>query len=331
VSDRPIHWAIVGTGRMADVFARELSALRSDGAILGAVVSRDITTARDFAGRHEIPQAYGSVTHLAAQADIDAVYIASPPSAHAEHARACIEARKAVLCEKPFTINASEARGLIALARSQGTFLMEAMWTRFLPNVVALRSALREKIIGDIQLIIAGGAFIPACTPDHYLLNRTLGGGALLDAGVYLLSLVSMILGGAVRIFASGEIGAHGVDEHDALLVDYSGGAKALLYVSLRARRMPDMEILGTRGRILVRGPIFNPSAFIVTDADGAQSQHELPHRGSGYGYQIVEVMQCLRAERNESGVMPLDETLSIMQTMDEVRRQLGLRYTADN
>lgn len=330
MSQRPIRWGIVGTGRMADVFARELVALTDRGAVPAAVVSRDIAKARDFAGRHGIAEACASVTQLAAQADIDAVYIASPPSTHVDHARACIEARKAVLCEKPFTINAREARELITLARNQGSFLMEAMWTRFLPNVVALRTALREKVIGDVQLIIAGGAFIPSCEPDYYLLNRSLGGGVLLDAGVYLVSLASMVLGTPARVFASADIGAQGVDEHDVLMLEYNGGARALLHVSMRARRMPDMEILGTRGRILLHGPIFNPAGYTVTRPDGSQSHHELPRAGTGYGYQIVEVMRCLRDGLTESDVMPLDETLSIMQTMDDARRHFGLRYSAD-
>lgn len=331
MSAAPIRWGIIGTGRMADVFARELAALADAGAVLSAVVSRDRLKAHDFASRHCAERAYQSVEQLVAQPDIDAVYIASPPSMHATHVRACLQASMAVLCEKPFTTNAREARDLIALARDRRTFLMEGMWTRFLPNVAALRTALRERVIGDVQLIIAGGAFIPSCAPEYYLINRALGGGVLLDAGVYLVSLASMVLGTPVRVFASADIGAHGVDEHDVLMLDHSGGARALLYVSMRARRMPDMEILGTRGRILLHGPIFNPSGYTVTRADGSQSHHELPRRGSGYGYQIEAVMQCLRARLTECDTMPLDETLSIMETMDEARRHFGLRYPADD
>lgn len=316
---------------MADVFARELTVLAGQGGVLGAVVSRYPARARDFAERHKIPHAYAAVIELAEQADIDAVYIASPPSAHADHARECIAAGKAVLCEKPFTINAREARDLIALARNKGTFLMEAMWTRFLPNVVALRQELREKSIGDAQLIIAGGGFIPSCEPDQILLNHSLGGGVLLDAGVYLVSMASMVLGAPSRICGSANIGAHGFDEHDVVMLDHASGAKALLYVSLRTRRMPDMEISGTQGRILVHGPVFNPAGYTVMRPDGSQSRQDLSATGTGYGHQIVEMMNCLRAGRIESDVMPLDETLSIMETMDEARRQFGLRYAADD
>lgn len=331
MSNAPIRWGIVGTGRMAEVFARELAELADSGAVLGAVVSRDRLKACEFAHRHSADRAYESVHQLVEQPDIDAVYIASPPSTHAAHVRTCLQARKAVLCEKPFTTNAHEARGLIALARDQRTFLMEAMWTRFLPNVAALRTALRERVVGDVQLIVGGGAFIPSCAPEYFLFNRALGGGVLLDAGVYLVSLASMVLGTPLHVFASADIGAHGVDEHDVLTLDHRGGARALLYVSMRARRLPDMEIMGTRGRILLHGPIFNPAGYTVTRADGSQSHHELPRRGSGYGYQIEAVMQCLRAGLTECDIMPLDETCSIMATMDEARSQFGLRYPADH
>src|SRR4051812_28896833 len=171
MTSRPIRWGIVGTGRMAEVLARELIELAPQGAVLAAVASRDVSRAREFAGRFNIPRHYDAVAELAAQPDVDAVYIASPPSAHIEHARTCLLAGKAVLCEKPFTTNAREARELIALARTRRSFLMEALWTRFLPNVVALRKTLREGVIGDIQMIIGGGGFIPACSPDYYLVN----------------------------------------------------------------------------------------------------------------------------------------------------------------
>lgn len=325
-----IRWGIIGTGRMANLLARELRALCGHGAVLAAVASRDPTRAREFADRHDVARAYASVDELAAQTDIDAVYIASPPSAHAQHVRTCIAARKAVLCEKPFTINAREAGELIQRARDRGSFLMEAMWTRFLPSVISLRQSLQDREIGELQLIVAGGGFIPAPDPDYYLFNPTLGGGALLDAGVYLVSMSSMVLGTPLRTFASADIGVHGVDEHDVLVLDHVDGARALLYVSLRTSRMPDLEIMGSRGRIRLHGPVFKPPGYTITRGDAFPEHRVPPVDGSGYGYQVLEVMNCLRKGHLESEVMPLDETLTIMRTLDNARSQFGMRYAAD-
>ncbi len=307
---------------MAAVMAAELQALGPQGARLVAVGSRTQAAADSFAKRFGIPRAHGSHEALAADEAIDAVYIASPPVAHAGNMLSCLRHRKAVLCEKPFTTNAAEAREAIDLARTSGVFLMEAMWTRFLPAVRALRELLASGAIGQIQLMIGGGAFVPDPEPGYYLFSPELGGGALLDAGVYLVSMSSMCLGAPQRVLSSAEIGRHGVDDHDVLVLEHAGGARSLLYVSLRARRSPDLEILGDAGRIHVAAPIFKPPRLtLIRDGQEAQTL-EYPVSGSGYGYQAVELMEAVRAGRTESAVMPLSETLSIMETLDEARRQ---------
>jgi predicted dehydrogenase len=207
---------------------------------------------------------------------------------------------------------------------------MEAMWTRFLPAVSAVRDLLKSGAIGRVQMIVGGGAFIPDFGPEHYLLNKELGGGVLLDAGVYLVSMASMILGTPTRIQSSGIIGRFGVDEQDAILLEHADGSTALLYVSLHARRSPDLEILGESGRISIAAPIFKPAKLTVWNKSGAATVTEYPIAGTGYGYQIREVADALRAGRRESTIMPLDETLSIMQTMDTIRQQVGLRYAGE-
>lgn len=328
---KPVRWGILGTGRMAAEMAMELQRLASQGAQLCAVASRSVETAKAFSLRYAAPRAYGSYSELAADPAIDIVYVATPPSEHADHMLLCIENRKAVLCEKPFTLNAQQARRAIDSARAKGVFLMEAMWTRFLPSMAALRQLQQAGTLGRIDLIIAGGAFIPNCSAEYYLLNRTLGGGALLDAGVYLISLSSMLLGPPSRIRAALDIGSSGVDEHDALILEHASGAKALLYVSMRARRAPDMEILGTAGRILVGAPIFKPTQLIVTPSSSSPVTREFPAEGNGYGYQLLAVMQALRDRQTECALMPLAETLSIMETLDEARRQNGLRYPGED
>ncbi len=325
-----VRWGILGTGRMAAIMAGELAAMRAEGIELVAVASRNVQSAQNFARRYGISKGWGSYAELAADAGVDAVYIATPHSVHHDNMLGCLRGAKAVLCEKPFTINAREARTVIDEARRGGHFVMEAMWTRFLPAVAAVRDLLRAGAIGRVQVIVGGGAFVPDFGPEHYLLNKDLGGGVLLDAGVYLVSMASMILGTPTRIQASGIIGRYGVDEQEAILLEHANGSTALLYVSLRARRSPDLEILGESGRISVAAPIFKPAKLTVWNKDGAATMTEYPIAGTGYGYQIREVVDALRAGRRESTTMPLDETLSIMQTMDTIRQQVGVRYAGE-
>jgi predicted dehydrogenase len=328
---RVIRWGIMGTGRMADALAREMALLRDAGVQLAAVASRSTDRARAFADRHAIPHALGDYAALAAGDAVDAIYVATPHSLHAAHMLACVQGGKATLCEKPFTLNAGEARRVIAAAQTRGVFVMEAMWTRFLPAVTALRELIAGGAIGRVQLLVGGGAFLPDRSQPHYLLDRSLGGGVLLDAGVYLLSMASMLLGAPSRCQANGLIGDTGVDEQDAILLDHPGGAAALLYVSLRSRRSPDLEILGDGGRIQLAAPVFRPERLSLWRADGTASTSEHPIAGSGYGYQIRAVSEAVRAGRLQSSVMPLDETLTIMETMDAVRRQIGLRYEGES
>ena len=302
-----VRWGIVGTGRMASIVAGELAALGRRGIELGAVASRRLDTARDFALRHGIPAACDSVDELAARADIDAVYIATPHVRHCDDMLACLESGKAVLCEKPFTLNAPEAERVVAAARAHGLFAMEAMWTRFLPSMVALRTHLADGTLGKVRMLVGGGAFVPAQEAGHYLFDRHLGGGVLLDAGVYLVSMASMILGTPRRVLACGALGRTGVDEQDAMLLEHADGACAALYVSMQARRAPDFEILADGGRIRIEPPVFRPTRLTLWNASGEQRSEEFAIDGSGYGYQVLEVSKAIREGQRESAVVPLD------------------------
>jgi predicted dehydrogenase len=315
---------------MASTIATELAALRDEGHELVAVASRRRQTAADFAARHGIPYAIEGYDALACDGRVDAVYVATPHVLHCSNMLACLAGGKAVLCEKPFTINASQASAVIEQARRRRIFVMEAMWTRFLPAIRALRDLLRADAIGRVRMVIGGGAFMPERKPGYYLFDHDLGGGVLLDAGVYLISMASMVLGTPIKVLAAGAIGETGVDEQTAVTLETAEQATALLYVSLRARRPPDLEILGERGRIRVEAPVFRPAALTVWGADGAATVHSHPIDGSGYGGQLREVAAALRQGRTESAIMPLDETLSIMRTMDAVRAQIGLQYPGE-
>jgi predicted dehydrogenase len=312
---------------MAATLAGELAGLREEGHELVAVASRQRSKAVDFAAQHGIAETFGSDSELTRCDGINAVYIATPHHLHAANMLDCIAGGKAVLCEKPFTINGEQAAEVIEAARRARVFVMEAMWTRFLPSIVALRELLCAGALGRVDTIVGGGAFIPSPTPGHYLFDRNLGGGVLLDAGVYLVSLASMVLGTPTRVLASGQIGESGIDEHASMLLEHGDGATAQLYVSLRARRSPDLEILGDRGRVRIEAPVFRPGSLTVWDTGGQASSLPFPVTGTGYGYQLREMATALRSGRMESAVLSLAETLSIMRTMDAVREQIGLQY----
>lgn len=327
---RTVRWGIVGTGRMAATIADEINAMRSYGTSVEAVASREMDKARAFAQRHGVNRAVDDLGALATDAAVDALYIATPHTHHLDGLLAAVAAGKAVLCEKPFTLNAAETDRVVRAADNSGSFVMEAMWSRFLPALAAVRAIVNAGILGRVHLIVGGGAFQPDRSGDHYLFDPARGGGVLLDAGVYLLSLTSMLLGTPTRIQASGRIGATGVDEQDAIVLEHANGAMALLYLSLHARRSPDLEILGDAGRLRIQAPVFRPTRLTLVDRSGAESTQDYPIEGSGYGYQIREVIDAVRAGRRDSPIMPVSESRSIMQTMDSIRRQIGLVYPGE-
>ena len=322
---KKIRWGILGTGRMAGEFAKGLTEVND--AQLVAIGSRTKDSAQRFAANFNVPNIHLGYENVATDENVDVIYIATPHNSHKDNAVLCLENGKAVLCEKPFTINAEEAEMVINLARRKNIFLMEAMWTRFIPAVVKLRELLDKQVIGNVQLMLAGGAFIPEFDPEFYLFNYELGGGVLLDAGVYLISMASMVFGMPDKILAMGQLGKTGVDEHDAILLEHGNGALANLYVSLRAKSSPDLTLIGDKGKIYAHAPIFCPSKLTIA-ADGKEEVIELPFEANGYQFEAMEVDRCLREGKTESGIMQLDETWQIMRTMDNIRTQIGLKYS---
>jgi predicted dehydrogenase len=313
---------------MAGDFAAALQGLED--VTLAAVASRTDRSAADFGQRHGFANRHGSYRELLDDATVDVVYIATPHSSHCALALQSLQAGKAVLCEKPFAINALQAQQMIGLAREKELFLMEAMWTRFVPAVVKLRELLQRQAIGEVQIMLAGGAYMPDFDPEHYLFKPELGGGILLDAGVYLVSMASMVFGNPKTVQATGELGPSGVDEHEAIILGHPGGEIANLYVSHRARSSPDLTLLGSEGKIYLHPPVFCPGALTLS-IDGRDDEvFDFSEPESGYRYQAMEVNRCLRDGRIESELMPLDESLAIMATLDAIRRQLGVSYPAD-
>jgi predicted dehydrogenase len=320
-----IRWGILGTGRIARTFARGLALLPD--AVLVAVGSRSQATADAFGDTFDVPRRHASYVALAGDPDVDVVYVATPHSLHRDNSRLCLQAGKAVLCEKPFAINAGEAQDVIALARKNGCFLMEAMWTRFLPVLEKVRHLLGDSAIGEVRMLIADFGFDAPFDPQSRLFDPHLGGGALLDVGVYLVSLASMLFGPPTRITGMAHLGQTGVDEQAAVTLGYEGGQLAVLATAIRTRTPQEALLAGTEGHIRIHSQWWHPTTLTLSIHGQEDDVMHLPFEGNGYSYEATEVMDCLRAGKLESDLMPLDETLAIMRTMDHIRAQWGLRY----
>jgi predicted dehydrogenase len=326
--ERPTRWGVLGTGAIAAAFTTDLQALED--AQLVAVASRTQRGADDFAGRFGIPRAYGDYRAMCDDDEVDVVYVATPHVAHHAATLTAIRCGKAVLVEKPFALNAIEAAEMVAEARSAGTFVMEAMWTRFLPHVQQIRGLIAGGRLGEVRSLVAElGAVAP---PDrsHRLNNPELGGGALLDIGVYLVSFASMLFGNPVGVLASGHLGSSGVDTQTAIVLGYPDGAQAALLTSFESDNGNQAHINGSLARIELDGPFFMPAAFRVVGPGGAVESFPSTEPLHGLRHQAAEVRRCLRLGLTESPTMPADETVQIMATLDGIRRQIGLRYPGE-
>jgi predicted dehydrogenase len=320
-----VRWGIMGTGRIAGDFATGLRALPD--AELAAVGSRSAAAAAAFAERFGPTRRHADYAALAADPDVDIVYVATPHPFHHANARLCLEAGKAVLCEKPFTLNADQARDLVALARARGLFLMEAMWTRFLPAMVEIRHRVEAGELGEVRLLTADFGFRKPFDPGHRLYDPELGGGALLDIGVYLVSLSSLLFGPPTAIRSLAEFGASGVDEREALLLGHPDGALAQLTATISAATPQEAMIVGDEGWLQIHPLWWKAARYTIARAGREPETVAVPFAGNGYNYEAAEAMRCLRAGETESPGMPLAETVSIMETLDRVRAEWGLRY----
>ncbi len=324
-----IRWGIIGTGNIARQFARGLTSVPD--AELVAVGSRSQESADKFGDMFDVPRRHPTYEALAADSDVDAVYVSTPHSLHMENTLLCLEHGKAVLCEKPFAINAQQAQQMVDKAREKNLFLMEAMWSRYFPLMGKIRDLLADGAIGDVRLVEVDFGFRTAFNPKSRLFDPALGGGALLDVGIYPVSLASMVLGRPSRVMSMAHLGETGVDEQAAMLFGYEQGEIAVLSTAIRTSTPHVAVINGTLGRITIHAPWWQPTRMLLEVHGREKSEIEMPIKGNGYNYEAMEVGECLRAGKQESAVTPLDETLSVMQTLDEIRTQWGLKYPMED
>lgn len=324
-----ICWGILGTGSIAHQFARGLAALPD--ADLVAVGSRAQATADTFADEFNVPHRHASYDALARDPEIDAIYVATPHSVHKDNSILCLRAGKAVLCEKPLCVNKREAQELIQVAREERRFLMEAMWTRFLPTLIQTRQWLAEGAVGEARMVQADFGFRANPDPKSRLFDPHFGGGGLLDVGVYAVSFASMVFASPpIHVTGVAHIGETEVDEQGAAVLGYDGGGLALVASAVRTNTPQEAWIMGTEGRIRLHAPFWKGTKATLFRQGKDPEDFEFPLEGNGYNYEAAAVAECLRQGKLECEVMPHDESLAVMETMDRIRAEWGLVYPMD-
>ncbi|RLK48916.1 Gfo/Idh/MocA family protein [Microbacterium telephonicum] len=323
-----LRWGILATGGIAHAFTSDL---RTAGLTVAAVGSRRAEAAADFAREYDIPHAHGSYEDLVADPDVDIVYIATPHPSHAENAILALEAGKHVLVEKPFTLTGDEAQRVADVARANGLLAMEAMWTRYLPHMVRIREILAAGTIGEVRAVFADHTQKISTDPTHRLNALELGGGALLDLGIYPISFAWDILGAPVAVSARGRLADTGADAEVATIATHAGGALSTSISSSRAAGPNVATVLGTDGRIEIDRTWYCPTTFQVIAHGGTViEQYTSEVDGRGMQYQALYAEQLVAEGRTDSALLPLAESVAIMRSLDEIRAQLGVVYPGE-
>lgn len=326
-----IKWGILACGKIAKKFASDLRLVED--AELIAVASRSKENALEFAKEYPAKYTFGSYKELVSNPEIDIIYVASPHAMHHEHTLLCLHHGKAVLCEKAFAINFRQATEMVELARSKNLFLMEALWTKFLPHYLKVKEMIGEGMIGEVKGVLANFGFKPVEPVADRLLNPSLGGGALLDIGIYPVFLAQSLLGKPDEILASMNRSTTGVDEQSSMIFTYSNGLTASLFSSLASNMETDADIFGTEGRIRLTNRFYEPSTTIQYYPDKVDSRREIfvaREPGWGYQHEIRHVNECIQNGLVESPLHTHNDTLLLMSTLDEIRKKMGLVYSVE-
>ena len=321
------RWGILGTGGIAQAFAKDLAYL--DDHVVAAVGSRTIASATKFASAFPGCVSYGSYDELV-NADVDAIYVASPHPMHEEHAMLAMRAGKPVLCEKAFTINQRQARQLTDYSHAHNVALMEAMWTRFLPHIAQIKEIIAAGTLGEIHTVIADhGQYIPYERAAR-LWEPELGGGALLDLGIYSLTIAHLVLGNPSQIQAQATLTDKKVDLQTSMILTYPSGAHALLSCTMAVRSSVSAVIAGEKARIEIDGSFYAPTAFRVITRDGEVTEYPKNYQGGGLREEAREFARVVQSGEIESPLMPHATSLELMRQMDEIRRQIGVKYPGE-
>ena len=321
-------WGILGPGGIARAFARDLQLL--EGHEVAAVGSRTLSNAQEFAKTFG-GTAYGSYEELVADPTVDAIYVATPHPSHKENVITALNAGKPVLCEKPFAVNAHEAREMVAAAEKNGVALMEAMWARFLPHYADVREIIASGVLGQILTVQADHGQRLADRNIPRLVEPSLAGGALLDLGIYPVSFAHMILGNPANITASAVLTDKGVDAQTSMIFDYADGAQAILTTTMIEQTPCRAVVAGVNGWLEIDRTFYNPTSMRVVLFDGSVTQYPHTYTGHGLREQAEVFKQLVQSGKNQSEILTWKDTVDIMGTLDAVRSQIGLRYPFEN
>jgi predicted dehydrogenase len=327
-----IRWGILGCGRIARKFAADLAHVKD--ARLTAVGARQLENAATFAKEFPVSHVHGSYEALVTDPEVDVIYVASPHALHHEHTLLCLNHKKAVLCEKAFALNQHQAKEMVDAARANRVFLMEALWSKFLPQYQKVQEMKSTGELGEIKSMFVTFGFIPLPPVPPRLFDPALGGGSLLDIGIYNVFYVLSFMGRPDTIEASMTPSPEGVDEQCAILFKYQNGAMAQLFCSLLSNLGTEADICGTKSRVRLTARFYAPSATIELFPGREDSKQIIPvlkEPGSGYQYEARHVGECLRKGLMESPVMSHADSLLLMETLDRIRACAGIHYAADN
>ena len=322
-------WGIIGLGKIANKFAQDLQKIAH--AELHAVASRSMDKAKGFATEYQVPNFYSSYEEMILQAELDAVYIATPHVFHCENTLLCLQNKVAVLCEKPFAMNSNEVQKMNGAAKSNDTFLMEAFWTRFLPSTLKVLEIIKEGDIGEILSIKADFGFKASTDPDGRMYNINLGGGSLLDIGLYPVFLALLILGKPNEVKALAKIGSTGIDEECNMLFQYKEGQSAILNSSILYDTPTEAYIYGTKGMIHIPRRWHESNQFTLHKEGQSPQEFNFDFNCKGYRYEAEEVMRCLADGKKESDVLPLSFSLDLINLLDQIRKEVNLVYPQDS
>lgn len=323
--NKPFRWGIIGTGGIARAFAFDLQRLPDHE--VAAVGSRSVRKGHVFASEFADCASYGSYEELVADSNIDGIYVATPHPSHVSNTLLALRAGKPVLCEKPFAVNAAEAKLMIDTAREMNLALMEAMWTRFLPHIKQARQILNEGTLGEIISVEADHGQRLAALQIPRLMLPEFAGGALLDLGIYPISFAYMVLGSPSKITASAAFTPEGVDSQTTAIFDYESGAQAILTANMIVKSPCRAVISGTLGRIEIDQTFYSPAPMRVVLNDDSVTNYPNDYQGHGLREQAIEFANLVRSGQKESSLLTLDETYQIMQSMDEIRRLIKLKF----
>ncbi len=311
---RIIKWGILGCGRIAEKFAKDMALIPD--VQLVACASKDISKAQTFAEKFQVTHYYESYTSMLALAELDVIYIATTHNFHYANIVLCLEHGKHVLCEKPVCVTSSELDRVVTLAKDKGLFLMEAMWTAFLPAFQGLLQDINSGVIGEVRYLRADFGFFSAYDPKHRLFDPSLAGGCILDIGIYPLFAAVEILGKPTEIHTSKGHAPSGVEDECAIQLKYETGAHASLYTTLTCNTSNTLEIFGTQGSILVPSRFHELSQYRIVDQQGNVQDRVWEKLGFGYTHEIIHVSECLRKSMTESDIMTFAQSKALMELM---------------